>query len=283
MYRAKDLGRSNFLFYADDMNVRSLEKLEMESSLRRVLDCDELLLYYQPQVDIHSGEIVGAEVLLRWEHPDMGMVSPAQFIPIAEETGLIVPIGRWVIDQAIAQNRVWQESGVPVVKLAVNLSAQQFRMTLVEEVSDALARHGLSNELLELEITESMVMNNVERVIEMLNDLARLGMQISLDDFGSGYSSLSYLKRFPINKLKVDQSFVRGIPKDADDISITRAIIALGKSLGLKVIAEGVETPEQMEFLRAEGCDEIQGYIFSRSLPAAEFVKLLTEGRRMKM
>ncbi len=283
MYRAKDLGRSNFLFYADDMNVRSLEKLEMESNLRRALDRNELLLHYQPQVDIHSGEIVGAEVLLRWEHPDIGMVSPAHFIPIAEETGLIVPIGRWVIDQAAAQIRAWQDAGVPVVKLAVNLSAQQFRLSLVDEVSDVLARHGLSSELLELEITESMVMNNIERVIEMLNDLAKLGMQISLDDFGTGYSSLSYLKRFPIDKLKVDQSFVRGIPTDADDISITRAIIALGKSLGLTVIAEGVESSEQLAFLRAEGCDEIQGYLFSRPLPAAEFVKLLTEGRCMKI
>ncbi|HEY3326753.1 MAG TPA: EAL domain-containing protein [Novimethylophilus sp.] len=282
MYRAKDLGRSNFLFYADDMNVRSLEKLEMESSLRRALDRNELLLYYQPQVDIHTGRIVGAEVLLRWEHPDIGMVSPAHFIPIAEETGLIVPIGRWVIDQAVAQNRAWQLDGIPVVKLAVNLSAQQFRLPLVGEISAALTRHGLSNDLLELEITESMVMNNIERVIEMLNDLARLGMQISLDDFGTGYSSLSYLKRFPIDKLKVDQSFVRGIPKDADDISITRAIIALGKSLGLKVIAEGVETQEQLDFLRAQGCDEIQGYLFSRPLPAQEFSRLLAGGRRME-
>lgn len=281
MYRAKEQGRSNFLFYSDDMNVRSLEKLELESSLRRALDRKELLLYYQPQADIHTGKIIGAEVLLRWEHPDLGTISPVHFIPLAEETGLIVPIGKWVIDQAVAQNKAWEKAGVPVVKLAVNLSAQQFRLPLVDEVSATLTLHGLAHELLELEITESMVMNNVERVIEMLTDLAKLGMQISLDDFGTGYSSLSYLKRFPIDKLKVDQSFVRGIPSDADDISITRAIIAMGKSLGLKVIAEGVETSQQLEFLRKEGCDEIQGYLFSRPLAADEFVQLLIDGHRL--
>ncbi|GBG12896.1 diguanylate cyclase [Novimethylophilus kurashikiensis] len=283
MYRAKEQGRSNFLFYSDDMNVRSLEKLELESSLRRALDRKELLLFYQPQADIHTGEIIGAEVLLRWEHPDLGMVSPIHFIPLAEETGLIVPIGQWVIEQAVAQNKAWEQEGVPVVKLAVNLSAQQFRLPLVDEVSATLKAHGLAHELLELEITESMVMNNVERVIDMLTDLAQLGMQISLDDFGTGYSSLSYLKRFPIDKLKVDQSFVRGIPSDADDISITRAIIAMGKSLGLKVIAEGVETQQQLEFLRKEGCDEIQGYLFSRPLPAEEFVQLLKDGHRLSI
>jgi diguanylate cyclase (GGDEF)-like protein/PAS domain S-box-containing protein len=283
MYRAKEQGRSNFLFYSDDMNVRSLEKLELESSLRRALDRKELLLFYQPQADIHTGEIVGAEVLLRWEHPDLGMVSPIHFIPLAEETGLIVPIGQWVIEQAVAQNKAWEQEGVPVVKLAVNLSAQQFRLPLVDEVAATLKAHGLAHELLELEITESMVMNNVERVIDMLTDLAQLGMQISLDDFGTGYSSLSYLKRFPIDKLKVDQSFVRGIPSDADDISITRAIIAMGKSLGLKVIAEGVETQQQLEFLRKEGCDEIQGYLFSRPLPAEEFVQLLKDGHRLSI
>ena len=283
MYRAKDQGRSSFLFYSNDMNVRSLEKLEMESSLRRALDLGELLLHYQPQADIHTGAIVGAEVLLRWQHPGLGMVSPGQFIPLAEDTGLIVPIGQWVMEQAVAQNRAWQQSGVPVVKLAVNLSAQQFRLPLVEEISAVLARHGLAHKYLELEITESMVMSNVERVIGMLDDLAVLGVPMALDDFGTGYSSLSYLKRFPIDKLKVDQSFVRGIPHDADDVVITRAIIALGKSLGLKVIAEGVETREQLEFLRKEGCDEIQGYLFSHPVPAEDFLKLLVGGIRFEV
>lgn len=281
MYRAKEQGRSNFLFYSDDMNVRSLEKLELESSLRRALDRKELSLYYQPQADIHTGEIIGAEVLLRWEHPDLGTISPIHFIPLAEETGLIVPIGQWVIDQAISQNKAWEKAGVPIVKLAVNLSAQQFRPPLVDEVSATLALHGLAHELLELEITESIVMNDVERVIKMLTDLAKLGMQIALDDFGTGYSSLSYLKRFPIDKLKVDRSFVQGIPSDADDVSITRAIIAMGKSMGLKVIAEGVETSQQLDFLRKEGCDEIQGYLFSRPLAANEFAQLLIDGHRL--
>jgi len=255
----------------------------MESSLRRALDHGELLLHYQPQVDILTGAIVGAEVLLRWQRPGLGMVSPGQFIPIAEDTGLIVPIGRWVMDQAVAQNKAWQQSGVPVVKLAVNLSAQQFRLPLVEEISAILARHGLSHKYLELEITESMVMSNVERVIGMLDELAVLGVPMALDDFGTGYSSLSYLKRFPIDKLKVDQSFVRGIPHDADDVAITRAIIALGKSLGLRVIAEGVETREQLEFLQTEGCDEIQGYLFSHPVPVEDFLKLLVDDIRFEV
>ncbi|MCX7628605.1 MAG: EAL domain-containing protein [Methylophilaceae bacterium] len=283
MYRAKDQGRNSFLFYSNEMNVRSLEKLELESSLRRALDRNELLLHFQPQADIWTGVIVGAEVLVRWKHPELGMVSPGQFIPMAEETGLIVPIGQWVMDQAVAQNRAWQRDGVPIVKLAVNLSAQQFRLPLVEEVSGVLARHGLAHHFLELEITESMVMNNVEHVITMLSELSALSVPMSLDDFGTGYSSLSYLKRFPIDKLKIDQSFVRDVPYSADDVAITRAIIALGKSLGLKVIAEGVETREQLEFLREEGCDEIQGYLFSRPVPAEEFCQILLQGRRLEL
>lgn len=282
MYRAKDQGRSTSLFYSSDMNVRSLERLEMESSLRRALDRKELLLHFQPQVDIHTGVIVGAEVLLRWKHPDLGMVSPGQFIPLAEETGLIVPIGQWVMEQTVMQNKAWLEAGVNVVKLAVNLSAQQFRSTLVDEVSGILGKHQFPHALLELEITESMVMRNANEVIEMLKALDILGVPMSLDDFGTGYSSLSYLKRFPIDKLKIDQSFVRGIPGDVDDIAITRAIIALGKSLGLKVIAEGVETREQLNFLRHEGCDEIQGYLFSRPVAAEDFVEMLKTGKRLE-
>lgn len=283
MYRAKEEGRSTYLFYSSEMNVRSLEKLEMESSLRRALDRQELLLHFQPQVDIHTGVIIGAEVLIRWKHPDLGMVSPGQFIPMAEETGLIVPIGQWVMDQAAEQNKFWQQQGIPVVKLAVNLSAQQFRQSLVAEVSGVLLRHALPKELLELEITESMVMRDTDKVIETLRELDALGVPMSLDDFGTGFSSLSYLKKFPIDKLKVDQSFVRGIPDDNDDIAITRAIIAMGKNLGLKVIAEGVETREQLDFLRKEGCDEIQGYLFSRPVPAEEFIAMLKAGRKLEV
>lgn len=280
MYRAKDRGRNTYLFYANDMNVRSLDKLQMESDLRRALDRRELLLHYQPQANIHTGEMTGAEVLVRWQHPEKGMVAPGQFIPLAEETGLVVSIGHWVLDQAVAQNKAWQKQDLPVVKLAVNVAAQQFHPDLVNEVSAVLKEHELANEFLELEITESMVMNNAEQVIEMLKEMEKLGVRMSLDDFGTGYSSLSYLKRFPIHKLKVDQSFVRGIPSDENDVAITRAIIGMGKSLGLKVIAEGVETREQLEFLRAEGCDEIQGYLFSRPVPASEFVKLLDKDYR---
>ena len=280
MYRAKENGRNNYLFYSNDMNVRSIDKLQLESDLRRAMDRKELLLHYQPQADIHTGEMTGAEVLVRWQHPEKGMISPGQFIPLAEETGLIVSIGQWVMDQAVAQNKAWQNKGLPILKLAVNLSAQQFHPKLVEEVTAVLKQHDLSYEFLELEITESMVMNNAEKVIEMLSKMEALGVKMSLDDFGTGYSSLSYLKRFPIHKLKVDQSFVRGIPHDPDDVAITRAIIGMGKSLGLRVIAEGVETREQLEFLRGEGCDEIQGFIFSRPIPAFEFSKLLCSTHR---
>ena len=280
MYRAKDRGRNTYLFYANDMNVRSLDRLQLESDLRRALDRRELLLHYQPQANIHTGEMTGAEVLLRWQHPEKGMVSPGQFIPLAEETGLVVGIGHWVLDQAVAQNKAWQKQGLPVVKLAVNVAAQQFHPDLVNEVSAVLKEHQLEHEFLELEITESMVMNNAEQVIEMLKEMEKLGVRMSLDDFGTGYSSLSYLKRFPIHKLKVDQSFVRGLPSDENDVAITRAIIGMGKSMGLKVIAEGVETREQLEFLRAEGCDEIQGYLFSRPVPASEFIKLLDKDFR---
>jgi len=280
MYRAKERGRNTYLFYSNDMNVRSIEKLQMESNLRRAIDRKELLLHYQPQADIHTGEMTGAEVLIRWQHPERGMVSPGQFIPIAEETGLIVRIGRWVMDQAVAQNKAWQDKGLPIIKLAVNLAAQQFHPALTDEVSAILLEHDLSHEFLELEITESMVMHNPDQVVEMLKNMEKMGIKTSLDDFGTGYSSLSYLKRFPIYKLKVDQSFVRGLPGDEDDAAITRAIIGMGKSLGLRVIAEGVETREQLEFLRAEGCDEIQGYLFSKPIPADEFEKLLDKYHR---
>jgi len=280
MYRAKERGRNTYLFYSNDMNVRSIEKLQMESNLRRAIDRKELLLHYQPQADIHTGEMTGAEVLIRWQHPERGMVSPGQFIPIAEETGLIVRIGRWVMDQAVAQNKAWQDKGLPIIKLAVNLAAQQFHPALTDEVSAILLEHDLSHEFLELEITESMVMHNPDQVVEMLKNMEKMGIKTSLDDFGTGYSSLSYLKRFPIYKLKVDQSFVRGLPGDEDDAAITRAIIGMGKSLGLRVIAEGVETREQLEFLRAEGCDEIQGYLFSKPIPADEFEKLLDKNHR---
>ncbi len=274
MYRAKKLGSSAHLFYSHEMNLRSFEQLKLEGGLRRALERGEFLLHYQPQLDLDSNRITGAEALLRWNHPERGMIAPSDFIPVAEETGLIIPIGAWVIDAACRQIRAWIEQGLPPVRVAVNLSARQFSTTLPQTVLSILARHGIPSEALELEITESMLMHNVESVVEMMSQFADAGILMSLDDFGTGYSSLSYLKRFPIDNLKIDQSFVRGIPNDADDSAIARAIISMAKNLRLSVIAEGVETAAQMEFLRGAGCDEIQGYYFSRPLPADEFAAL---------
>ncbi len=278
MYRAKQGdGHEGYVFYSPDMNRKALERLNLEGNLRRAMERGELALYYQPQMELASGNIVGAEVLLRWLHPTTGMISPAEFIPVAEETGLIIPIGEWILDTVCARNKAWQKAGLPVVKLAVNISAKQFRPTLATEVADILERHQLDPKLLELEITESMIMQNVDGVIAMMNDFHAMGVKMSLDDFGTGYSSLSYLKRFPIDKLKIDQSFVRGVIDDANDTAITRSIIGLAKNLGLRSIAEGVETLEQQEFLKSAGCEEIQGYYYSRPIPEAEFERFLVE------
>jgi len=276
MYRVKQgEGQDGYLFFSPEMNQRALERLNLEGNLRRALERDELSLHYQPQLDLESGQIIGAEVLLRWNHEGTGMISPATFIPVAEETGLIVPIGQWILENVCARNKEWQRAGLPIVKLAVNISAKQFRPTLPRLVAEILARHELDARFLELEITESMIMQNVEGVIAMMGDFQQLGVDLSLDDFGTGYSSLSYLKRFPIDKLKIDQSFVRGIIQDDDDKAIARTIISLSKNLGLRVIAEGVETEEQLDFLRSAGCEEIQGYYYSRPLPEGDFVKFL--------
>ncbi len=279
MYRAKQgEGQDGYLFFSPDMNKRALERLNLEGNLRRALERDELSLHFQPQLDLESGQIIGAEVLLRWNHPGAGMISPAIFIPVAEETGLIIPIGQWILESVCARIKKWERAGLPIVKLAVNISAKQFRPTLPRLVAEILARHELDARFLELEITESMIMQNVEGVIAMMGDFQKLGVDLSLDDFGTGYSSLSYLKRFPIDKLKIDQSFVRGIIQDDDDKAIARTIIGLSKNLGLRVIAEGVETEEQLNFLRAAGCEEIQGYYYSRPLPEDDFVKFLQRG-----
>jgi diguanylate cyclase (GGDEF)-like protein/PAS domain S-box-containing protein len=276
MYRAKQgEGLDGYLFFSPDMNQRALERLNLEGNLRRALEREELSLHYQPQLDLDSGKIIGAEVLLRWNHAGTGMISPATFIPVAEETGLIIPIGQWILETVCARIKEWERAGLPIVKLAVNISAKQFRPTLPRLVAEILARHDLDARYLELEITESMIMQNVEGVIAMMGDFQQLGVDLSLDDFGTGYSSLSYLKRFPIDKLKIDQSFVRGIIQDDDDKAITRAIISLSKNLGLRVIAEGVETEEQLDFLRSAGCEEIQGYYYSRPLPEDRFVEFL--------
>jgi diguanylate cyclase (GGDEF)-like protein/PAS domain S-box-containing protein len=280
MYRAKKLGSSTHVFYSQEMNLRSLDRLKLEGNLRRAVERGELCLHYQPQLDLASGRITGAEALLRWFHPEQGLISPAQFIPVAEETGLIIPIGEWVIDAACRQIRAWIDQGLPPVRVAVNLSTRQFSATLPRTVLAIIARHGIPTDSLELEITESMLMHNADSVVAMMREFGDAGILMALDDFGTGYSSLSYLKRFPIDNLKIDQSFVRGIPTDPDDSAIARAIISMAKNLRLSVIAEGVETLAQMEFLRDAGCDEIQGYYFSRPIPADEFAALLTKTNR---
>jgi len=276
MYRAKDQGRNNYQFYSAQMNKHTFERLAMESSLRRAIERDEFLLYYQPKLDLRTGAIAGVEALIRWKHPDWGMVSPAQFIPLAEETGLIVQIGDWVLRSACDQSRKWREQGIPPMRVAVNLSARQFtQKTLVSDVAKIIAQSGLTPDCLELEITESLVMHNPEGAAETLHKLRAMGISLSIDDFGTGYSSLAYLKRFPLDCIKIDRSFIKDIPTEADDMAITKGVIALGHSLRLKVVAEGVETVEQRDFLRSNDCDEIQGYLFSKPLPAEEVTALL--------
>ncbi|MEK6663222.1 MAG: EAL domain-containing protein [Pseudomonadota bacterium] len=284
MYRAKENGRNNFQFYVADMNVKARERLMLESSLRRALDRGEFMLYYQPRVDLLSGRVIGAEALLRWRHPEMGLVSPAEFIPILDETGMIIPVGDWALREACRQNREWQDMGLPPIRVAVNLSVRQFiQKDLADTIIRALDAAGLSAEHLELEITEDLFLEHNETNIITLARLKSMGIHISIDDFGTGYSSLSYLKRLPIDTLKIDQSFVRDIGTDPDNKAIASAIIAMASSLRLNVLAEGVETDEQLAFLRAQGCNEIQGFSFSHPLPAQEFEQLLREGRQMRL
>ncbi len=280
MYRAKKRGSNAHLFYSQEMNQRSFEQLKLEGGLRRASERGEFHLVYQPQLDLASGRIAGAEALLRWHHPEHGLIPPAVFIPVAEETGLIIQIGDWVIDAACRQIRTWQDAGMPRIRVAVNLSARQFSASLPKRVVSLIARHAIPSDSLELEITESMLMHSADSVVAMMREFGDAGVLMTLDDFGTGYSSLSYLKRFPIDNLKIDQSFVRGIPGDQDDSAIARAIIGMAQSLRLSVIAEGVETAAQMEFLRGAGCEEVQGYYFSRPLPPDEFAELLWRTNR---
>ena len=271
MYQAKGAGRNVYQFYTSDLNQRALEMLSMESDLRRAIERQEFVLYYQPQVDVISGSLVGAEALIRWRHPEFGLVMPGKFICIAEERGLIIPIGSWVIDEAARQAAVWQNAGTPI-RIAVNVSAVQFRQKdFVEQVENSVRKHGIIPDNLELELTESIVMRDAETTVKILERLHNLGFQLSIDDFGTGYSSLSYLRRFPIDKIKIDQSFVR----DENAGSIVLAVISLAQSLKVKVIAEGVETSEQLEILREQHCDEAQGFLFSPALVSAEFEKLV--------
>lgn len=278
LYRAKEQGRNNYQLYTPAMNARAFERLALENSLRKALERKEFLLHYQAQQDLKTGEITGMEALLRWQHPDLGLVYPAEFISLAEETGLIVPLGEWVLRTAAAQNKAWQKAGLPPMVVAVNLSARQFQHhDLVETVARVLKETGLDARWLELEITESIAMQNADYTIIILRDLKEMGLQISMDDFGTGYSSLSYLKKFPIDTLKIDQSFVRDLSTDPNDAAIANAIIVLAHSLKLKVVAEGVETPEQKAFLKEHDCDKTQGYLFSNPISAALFEALIRQ------
>jgi len=276
MYRAKEEGKNTYKYYSEETNVHSFERMALETSLRQGLERKEFFLHYQPKLGLQSGQISGVEALVRWQHPELGMVPPAQFIPLGEETGLIVPIGKWVLNTACAQNVAWQREGLPPLRMAVNLSARQFAdEDLLKHIAGALEQSGMKPELLEMELTESMVMQNAERADKVLAAIKQLGVRLAIDDFGVGYSSLANLKRFPIDTLKVDRSFIRDIPRDSEDKAITRAIIAMGKSLNLTVVAEGVETLEQETFLREHGCDETQGYYFSKPVAGDQFAELL--------
>jgi diguanylate cyclase (GGDEF)-like protein/PAS domain S-box-containing protein len=276
MYRAKEEGRGTFQFYSEQLNTHSVQRLEFESNLSNALNNREFVLYYQPKVDLATGRITGLEALIRWISPQLGFVPPGDFISIAEETGLIVPLGRWVAQTACVQNRAWQKGGLPQLRIAINISARQMAdKGLVAFMAETVRMTGLTVESLELEITESAVMSNQEHAEKVLNELKALGFHLTMDDFGTGYSSLAYLKRFPFDSVKIDQSFVRGIPESKDDEAIVEAIIAMAHSLQLKVVAEGVETKEQFDFLRSLGCDQIQGYYFSKPIPANEIVMLL--------
>jgi diguanylate cyclase (GGDEF)-like protein len=271
MHRAKEKGGNSYQFYSAQLDNHSVERLSLESGLRRALERDELTLHYQPKVNIASGLINGMEALLRWQHPELGPVAPSRFIPIAEETGLIVPIGAWVLKTACAQTRAWQRQGVRRFSIAVNLSPRQFAAEgLFDDIKSALAESGLEPPDLELEITESMVMNNPDQAIDVLRQLKALGVRVAIDDFGTGYSSLAYLKRFPIDTVKVDRSFVEDIPADENSMAIAQAVIAMAHSLHLKVVAEGVESEGQLSFLRGEGCDDIQGHYFCEARAASQ-------------
>lgn len=278
MHHARARGRNTSQFHTADMNARALALLLIEQDLRRALERNEFLLHYQPQLDLETGRIVGMEALVRWQHPERGLVPPGEFISIAEARDLIVPIGQWVLREACRQNRAWQEAGMEPLPVAVNLSALQFQhRELPRDIAHVLQDTGLAPQYLELELTESAVLRDADRAISLMRALKEVGLRLSLDDFGTGYSSLSQLKRLPLDKLKIDQSFVRGLPDDPYDVAISTAIIVMGKALNLTVIAEGVETAEQLHVLRSVECSGIQGYFLSRPLPPADYARFTQE------
>jgi diguanylate cyclase (GGDEF)-like protein/PAS domain S-box-containing protein len=281
MHKAKECGRNTYSYYTAEMTFVANERLELEGKLRHAIEREEFILHYQPLVSIEDRHIIGVEALVRWLHPSEGMISPLRFIPLTEETGLIVPLGEWVLRTACMQFKSWLDQGLPIHTLAVNLSSRQFQQRdLVERIRAILDETGLPATHLELEITESAIMEHGEQAIETLHALKALGLALSIDDFGTGYSSLAYLKRFPVDKLKIDRSFIRDIPNDQNDMEITATIVAMARNLHLKVLAEGVETPEQLAFLRDQHCDAYQGYLFSRPVPEKGLVALL-EGQNV--
>jgi EAL domain-containing protein (putative c-di-GMP-specific phosphodiesterase class I) len=279
MYHAKENGRNNFQYFTAEMNVKVVARQSLEASLRRALEREEFLLHYQPKVNLNTGEITSVEALIRWQHPDRGLVSPAEFVPIAEDSGLILPIGRWVLREACRQARAWQDAGLPPIPTAVNVSYAEFRKpSFVEGVQTTLKETGLEARYLELELTEGVLMDDAKFTASVLQELKGMGIRLAADDFGTGYSSLSYLREFPIDILKIDRSFINQITADCDGSTIVDAIISMGKSLKHVVVAEGIETQEQRAYLQAHHCQEGQGYLFSRPLPAAQFAVLLQTG-----
>lgn len=276
MYRAKEMGRNNCQSYTAELNSKNQKRLMMEEGLRNAIERNEFVLHYQPRVDLKTCRIFGVEALIRWRSPEWGMVSPMEFIPIAEESGLIMPIGEWVLETACLQSKTWQDAGVPPLIMAVNVSARQFgEKDCVGKIANTLQKIGLEADYLELELTESLIMKDLQQSVRTMRDLQEMGIQLTIDDFGTGYSSLSALKGFPLTRLKIDKSFVCGIPRDDDDNTIVTAMISLGQKLSLRVLAEGVETEEQLAFLRRNGCDEIQGFKFSKPVAAAEIEEML--------
>ncbi|MDD5435350.1 MAG: EAL domain-containing protein, partial [Nitrospira sp.] len=282
MYHCKAHGRNNYQFFADEMNKKVHDRLSLETKLRRAIEREEFFLNYQPRVDLKSGNICGMEALIRWKQPENGYISPVEFIPIAEETGLITPIGEWVLWTACRQNKIWQEEGLPFLQVSVNLSPRQFmQKNLTKMIRNILLETGLSPVYLELELTEGLLMQNADENILTLNILKEMGVSLSIDDFGTGYSSLSYLKQFPIETVKIDRSFVKDLDSNPDDAAIVRTILAMAQNMRLKAVAEGVETKEQLDFLIRNQCDEIQGYYFSRPLSTESFSELIRSGMHL--
>jgi EAL domain-containing protein (putative c-di-GMP-specific phosphodiesterase class I) len=281
MYRAKDAGRNHYRFFDEQMNIEAVEHLHLKNGLRRALERGEFELHYQPQIALPSGRVVGVEALLRWRHPEQGLIPPARFIPVAEDGGLIVPIGEWVLQEACRQAMAWRAQGLPPLVMAVNLSAVQFRRgELQPSITRILQRTGFDPRMLELELTESIMIHDAEAVLASVRQLKQLGIRLSIDDFGTGYSSLSYLKRFDVDKLKIDQGFVRDLARNPDDAAIVRAIIQMAASLGLQTIAEGVEDAGALALLRQFGCHEAQGYYFARPMEAqalADYVRHMVQ------